>query len=205
MVSVFLSLIVLLSFYGMAAASSEKPQTTKVSFVVNTDEIVIPQGLRFAPELCKEDGTIIEGAEWTAKGKEPILMFSNENMYTTKTGSTQMTAKADGKSYKFKVSIPSVYTTADEITITEPGSIIWGFKIDASGIFSMGIDGDSVKVKGYDLKGTEEFDPVVAAVAEDMKFYRFTPAEKGTTKIIIKSGSKTLKTINIKVEQSAVE
>ncbi len=177
----------------------------KVTFTTGTEEVLLPRGLRFAPQITAKDGTFIENVEWSAKDNDTLIVFASDNMYTIGTGSVNLTGKANGKTYKVKFTVPKVYATESKITIDTPEPVLVGYQINSSGIFTTNYEGKSVEIDGYELTGEEELDPIHRLVSHDLDFYKLTPVKAGTTKIIIKSGSKTLKTITITVEKSAIE
>lgn len=198
-------LMILVMIPSFCLAHEPLTERLKVTFSTGTEEIVLPRGLRFAPQLTKKDGTVIENVEWTAKENDTLAVFASDNMYTLGTGSVTLKGKADGKTYKVKFTVPRVYATESKITIDTPEPVLVGYQINASGIFTTSYEGKSVDIEGYDLTGEEELEPIHRLVSHDLDFYKLTPVKAGTTKIIIKSGSKTLKTITITVKKPAVE
>ena len=188
-----------------AVAQEQKIERLKVPIVIGTEEVILPRGIRFAPQLVQKDGTVIEEAEWSAKENDTLAVFASDNMYSLSPGSVTLMAKANGKTYKFKVTIPKVYATQSKITIETPDPVLIGTQINVSGIFTTSYQGKAAKIQSYDLTGEEELDPIVKAAARDIEFSMITPVKAGTSKIIIKSGSKTLKTITITVKESAVK
>ena len=122
--------------------SSIKVNKTNVTLasmrrITDTDSVRGDERFCFIPEvqIYPEDATY-KDLEWETSDWS-IAYVENGAIYGYRAGTATVTGKAkdgSGKSVKITVTVPSIYTTADSIHISEEGSVIFGYQTNASGI-----------------------------------------------------------------------
>ncbi|MBQ2699569.1 MAG: Ig-like domain-containing protein [Clostridia bacterium] len=161
--------------------------------------VTYPSYTSFTPELIiSPENAAIKEIEWKSSD-ERIVKANPNGSFTTqfKAGTATMTGKAkdgSGKSVKIKVTVPQCYVTDDNITITTPEGVQLGYSYTSgSGIFMY-----NTKIKG-NVFTTKSLDK-----SDGLNMLQLIPQKAGSGSISFICNGKTLKTVKVKVEHSAV-
>lgn len=135
--------------------------------------------------------------KWSSANPSIASVAEDGTIFGESSGTTTITGKAtDGseKSVKIKVKVPSCYVTDDDITITEPEGMKIGYiRGSASGFNSYNI---STKGKVVTFETLDD--------ADGMDWIQIIPIKAGEGSLSFLRNGKTMRTIKIKVEHSAV-
>ena len=143
-----------------------------------------------------EDATC-KDIEWSSSNVGVVSLTHDGVIIGRYPGTTTIKGKAmdgSGKTVSYKVTVPMCFVTADSLTITEESGATLGYIYS----FVSGISMYSDKVKGdcFTLEGLEGVD--------EMTMYKIVPVRVGSGSITFYRNGRKLKTVNIKVEKSAV-
>lgn len=155
----------------------------------------LPAGTQFTPEVTiePEDASIKE-LDWTSSDEFVVSVFDNGTMQTWTAGTTTLTGKAkdgSGKSVKIKVTVPKVYVSEKNITITDPEGVVLEYQNNINGISTVSISGSAFYTDSMKDEG-------------NISRMKLIPSSAGSGSIVFKGNGKTVATVKVKVEHSAV-
>jgi hypothetical protein len=140
----------------------------------------------------------LQTLEWVSSKPDLVSVDENGVIKGINVGTAVVTGKAiDGskKSVKIKVTVPGCYVTEDNITITTPDGALLGYMYASfSGISRL----------GYKLSGGVVEDGYTNKEDGEMRFIHLIPQKAGKGTITFTRNGKTLKTVKVQVEHSAV-
>ncbi|MBR5874481.1 MAG: Ig-like domain-containing protein [Oscillospiraceae bacterium] len=135
--------------------------------------------------------------EWSSANSGIASVAADGTIFGEGSGTTTITGKAtdgSGKTVKIEVTVPSCYVTEKNVTITEPEGVTLGY-VHAR---TNGITTYNIKTSG----NIATFEPLDEA--DGLEWLQIIPLKAGEGSLSFIKNGKTVRTVKIKVEHSAV-
>lgn len=157
--------------------------------------IELPSQTQFTPDVTiePEDASIKE-LDWETSDQTVVAIFNDGTMQTGTAGTATLTGTAkdgSGKSVKIKVTVPKVYVSEKNITITDPEGVVLEYQNNINGISTVSVTGSAFYTDSMKDNG-------------NISRMKLIPASAGSGSIVFKGNGKTVATVKVKVEHSAV-